>query len=122
MTQRETVLRMLREAGAKGVSAVVFNYEWGITRSAAIVHDLRGEGFNIETKDDGKMHDGRQRLARYVLHADAGVSQSTPTPVREAKVQDAEVTRTAIALAFGCGCVRSADGLGWASRCGRHVA
>ena len=141
MSQRDLVLRMLRESGPKGVSAHVFNYEHGITRSAAIVHELRGQGYDIETLDEGKLPDGRSRMARYVLH-DARSRGITGAVLANARLRgplpqhagDQTDFRTHPVVAVGgsierlrplpfpCGCVRSADGSIWANRCERHLA
>lgn len=62
MTQKATVLRLLSENGDHGVSAYNLVYGHGITRAAAIVFDLKKDGIEIESVNDG---DGK--LARYVL-------------------------------------------------------
>jgi hypothetical protein len=63
VTQKQTVLMLLQTRGFKGVSVHELIYEKGITRAAAIVHDLRNEGIDIDTIDEGDT-----KLARYVLH------------------------------------------------------
>ena len=62
MTQKQTVLQLLQARGFKGVSVYELIYEKGITRAAAIVHELRNEGIDIDTIDEGD-----SKLARYVL-------------------------------------------------------
>lgn len=62
--QKATVLRLLRERGSRGVSAHDLVYVHGITRGAAVIHELKKPpySFEIETFDEG---DGK--LATYVL-------------------------------------------------------
>jgi hypothetical protein len=72
VTQKQTVLRLLEARGFKGVGVHELIYQHGITRAAAIVHDLKGEGIDIDTVDEG---DGK--LARYVLHA---ANEKPPVP------------------------------------------
>lgn len=67
MSQRDAVLQLLVDAKAKGVSAYELVYVHGITRGAAVVFDLREEGYVIDTLDEGETANGKQRLARYVL-------------------------------------------------------
>ncbi len=62
MTQKSTVLLLLETRGFKGVGVHELVYEKGITRAAAIVHELRNEGIEIDTIDEGD-----SKLARYVL-------------------------------------------------------
>jgi hypothetical protein len=69
MSQRDEVLRLLVQARDHGVSAHELVYTHGITRGAAVVFDLKQEGYEIETVDEGNTPDGRQKLARYVLRA-----------------------------------------------------
>lgn len=118
MSQRDIVLRRLREAGEKGVSARTFIYEDGITRSAAIVYDLRQhEGFNIETLDEGSTDTDprRKRLARYVLH-EPEAPKRVPTPPPGLF----DLPSEAKPVTFDCGCVRSADGKRWDTACRFH--
>lgn len=63
-TQKATLLRLLNENGSRGVSVHQLIYVHGITRAAAIVHDLKKEGLEIVTIDEGD-----SKLARYVLKA-----------------------------------------------------
>lgn len=67
VTQRETVLRLLKSAGKTGVSAHDLVYRHGITRAAAVVYDLRNDGYDIRTLEEEGLADGRRRLARYEL-------------------------------------------------------
>jgi biotin operon repressor len=61
VTQKATVLRLLEARGFKGVSAHELIYQHGITRGAAVIHNLREEGFDIETSG------GEGELATYTL-------------------------------------------------------
>ena len=63
MTQRETVLRLLVEDGVAHAHDLTYHY--GITRTAAIVHRLRQEGYMIETIENGV-----GMMASYRLRAD----------------------------------------------------
>lgn len=121
MTQRERVLRALTEAGTAGVSAHQLVYEMGITRGAAIIFELREAGANIETVEEGTLPDGRRKLARYILHSDAQRPKSTLPPPPTAPGWEPKEPRPAMPLALPCGCVRSADGRGWDSRCQKHA-
>jgi hypothetical protein len=115
MTQRATVLGMLLQAGPEGVSVRDLIYRHGITRAAAIVHDLREDGYSIRTVDEGQLDDGRQSLARYVLSTEK--LQVKPPP----SVLDEQIPLApAKEIVFECGCVRSADGRSWRSRCDKH--
>lgn len=122
VTQRETVLRLLREAGTKGVSAHVFNFDWGITRSASVVHELRQDGFSIRTVDEGTLPDGRQRLCRYILEQPSREGRDRKEDVDRGTTSSPDVPVPALPrpLPLPCGCIRSADGMGWDSRCQRH--
>lgn len=115
MTQRDVVLRELRQAGSQGVTARDFIYKFGITRSAAIVWTLRHEDkLDIDTIDEGYMADGRRYTARYVLRG--ALEPPRPRPPAEAQLELPPATE----LALPCGCVRSADGRTWKARCLRH--
>lgn len=115
MSQRDIVLRMLRERGAEGVSSHEFTYRHGITRAAAVVFTLRQEGFEIETRDEGQTPDGREKMARYVL-------KGTPAFARPKGPPDEAIPLPpAVDLPFDCGCVRAADGRSWVSRCENHA-
>lgn len=48
LTQKDTVLRVLRDSGAEGVRSDVF-LSLGIPRAAARVLELRGEGYEISS-------------------------------------------------------------------------
>lgn len=111
MSQRNLVHRLLREAGPAGVDAHELIYIYGITQPAARVNELRNSGLDIETRDHGLAPDGRRRLCSYVLKGAPGRSIA-PAP----KPDDPPAP-----LAFDCGCVRAASGMGWASRCERHT-
>lgn len=114
MSQRDIVLRMLRERGSEGVSSHEFTYRHGITRAAAVIFTLRQEGFEIETRDEGQTPDGREKMARYVL-------QGTPAFARPKGPDEPSFQPGPLAaLPFDCGCVRSADGRSWESRCHTH--
>lgn len=116
MSQRNIVLRLLRERGAQGVSSHELTYRFGITRGAAVVFDLRQEGFDISTKDEGTTPDGKQKMARYVLEGIPAALQ--PKAPVEAPVELAP----AVEVVWACGCVRSADGRGWVTRCDDHAS
>ena len=113
MTQRDVVLKMLREAGAEGVSAHDLVYAKGITRGAAVIFALRGEGHAIATTDEGTLPDGRKRLARYILQERVLAPPRPPTDPRP----EPQPYRS---LGFNCGCVRAEDGMSWALRCTIH--
>ena len=52
-TQKDVVRRLLKERGEVGVGAHELTYQWGITRSAAIVYELRKEEqLDIVTKQE----------------------------------------------------------------------
>lgn len=71
-TQKEKVLRILKERGDAGLSAHELTYQHGITRAAAVVFDLRKEGYPIETKQDF----GQQAV--YYLRAGKKVEPTPP--------------------------------------------
>lgn len=71
MTQKAMVLRLLEARGFKGVSAHELIYQHGITRGAAVIHQLREEGIEIETSG------GEGELATYTLTR----SISAPPPL-----------------------------------------
>lgn len=117
MSQRGVVLRLLRERGKEGVSAHELVYSFGITRSAAIVHDLRhDEGMNIVTLEEGTLENGGKRLARYVLKP----GQPPPEPRPAAVQMTFEPPPAPVKVTFPCGCVRAEDGRAWESRCASH--
>lgn len=76
MSQREVVLALLKERGPTGVSARELIYQHGITRSAAVIHELRQTGLDIETIEPERGH-----LATYVLRGQP--PRPRPVPVRE---------------------------------------
>lgn len=118
MTQKSVVLGMLREAGSKGVSVHELVYRKGITRAAAIVHDLRhNDGYDIITLDPEPLPDGRTALARYVLRN----ARRTLPPTPPIGFFDDEPLRLATPITFECGCIRSADAKSWTTRCDRHA-
>lgn len=100
----------------KGVSGHDLIYRHGITRAAAIVFDLRADGFDIETIDGKTLDDGRKELASYRLKVPMRTLRATP-PDRglfdDLPVPDAPVM-------FDCGCQRSSDGRSWTVRCASH--
>lgn len=59
MTQRQTILRMLKDAGSEGVRSDTF-YRAFIPRFAARVWELRQEGYEITSEHE-------QRFVRYRL-------------------------------------------------------
>jgi hypothetical protein len=109
---------MLRENGEKGVSGHDLIYRHGITRAAAIVFDLRKEGWDIETVEGNEVWDGEKHvreLATYVLR----VPRRTLAPsVPQGLFDDLPVP--AAPLRLDCGCERSADGTRWTERCAEH--
>lgn len=52
MTQRQTVLNALKTNGSIGNIEAITHHK--ILRLAAIVHELRQSGYNIETRTDEK--------------------------------------------------------------------
>lgn len=116
MSQKSVLLRLLQEAGNKGVSVHELVYRRGITRAAAIVYDLKQEGYDIETLPGGPLPDGRTQLASYRLpHA-----QRTKPPTPPAGLFDDLPLAPGKPIRFDCGCIRNADGKGWESRCSEH--
>lgn len=107
MTQREEVLRLLQDRGTQGVSAHELIYELGITRAAAVIWELRHDGYPITTLDEGLLPDGRRRLARYILED----GRRAPDPIAGPPGRR---------LGLPCGCVREADGRSWVRRCSTH--
>lgn len=123
-TQKQTVLRLLREAGPAGVEVHDLVYQHGITRAAAIVWELThlddlGGPFDIETEYGRRTRDGRRRLARYVLK---GVpAQPRRIPTVEYHEWQMDVPTPTEPIGFDCGCVRSADAKTWEVRCAAHA-
>lgn len=68
MTQRDRILSMLRAAGPAGVHSFVF-FEERMPRAAAVVHTLRREGFEIESRP--ARHRGEAQGVLYVLREPA---------------------------------------------------
>lgn len=60
MTQKEIVLRHMKEMGS--ISSFEAFTEYGITRLAARIHDLREDGYNIKAS----VHDARNRYGKKV--------------------------------------------------------
>lgn len=114
MSQKGLVLRLLREAGPAGVSAHTLNYQYGITRAAAVVFDLRADGHYVDTLYEGKLEDGRQRMARYVLRDRPTMARAAPPP------EELHPTPEPRELALPCGCRRDAGGMHWLERCAQH--
>lgn len=74
-TQRQTILALLTQRGRYGVSAHEAIYDMGITRLAAIVFDLRKDGYNIISVDEPDLPNGQKRLQRYVLQKETSTGQ-----------------------------------------------
>ena len=67
MTQKEAILNYIEEHGSITPKQAI--YDLGITRLAAYIHDLREEGYNIETERitvKTKRY-GKTSVARYYL-------------------------------------------------------
>lgn len=64
MTQRQKVLRMLQNAGPKGIRSDEF-FKAYMPRAAARIQELRDEGHDIQSEREGK-------YVRYVLLAGVG--------------------------------------------------
>lgn len=125
-TQREVVMRLLKAYGKLGVENHELIYKRSITRAAAIIHELRDEGFDIETIDGKPVGDGRVALCTYVLHSEPRAVAGTPTPMK-VRYRPVEPERPALRtptepLRLPCGCLRSADGRQWLERCQKHAA
>ena len=70
LTQKQIVLSHLIEFGCFSMPEA--NYKFGITRLAAIICDLRKEGYNIETEDCYGKHSktgADTKWANYILKA-----------------------------------------------------
>lgn len=127
MSQRDVVIGLLRSRRTHGVDNHVLIYNHGITRAAAIIHELRQEGWDIETTDGPKLNDGRVALCTYTLRAEAGATQQPAGPTNrelaQAAAQRAVLELPAPApLRLPCGCTRAADGRSWTERCQKHAA
>lgn len=120
MTQRTVVERILRESGEVRVHTLI--YRFGITRAAAVIEELRKDGWDIETLG------GQGELATYRLRSAAAPQRSAARPetameraMREHfHREEAPAPQVAVSLVVPCGCVRSADGRRWDSRCAKH--
>ena len=87
MTQRQRVLKMLQDAGPKGVSSKTF-IESYLPRAAARIQELKDEGVPITTEREGKyvryfVGVGGSTVAR--CHVDARVY---PSDSGEARIGD----------------------------------
>lgn len=69
MTQRERVLKMLRDAGMEGVRSDTFVAAY-MPRAAARIKELRDAGYNISSTHE-------RQFVRYVLEESAGVGAGT---------------------------------------------
>jgi hypothetical protein len=69
MKQTDMVLRHLRDCGS--ISSLEAFREYGITRLAARIHDLRKQGWDIDSADERKTnrYGGTVKFARYILLA-----------------------------------------------------
>lgn len=123
MSQRGLVERMLREMGNDGVSNHSLIYTHGITRAAAIIHELRQDGWSIETRQHTqRLQDGRVPLAHYILRAEPGRPAVAPQARRMVPADTYVDLPEPSPLTFPCGCVRSADGRDWLERCYKHMS
>lgn len=123
MSQRRTVERLLREQGAQGIAVHTLIYRFGITRAAAYVHELRSEGWNIETRDEDK-----GELAVYVLRGEPSAARAATaqlSPVEREMRAHFHTEETTLPpgreMKLPCGCVRAADGRAWTRRCDKHA-
>jgi len=66
-TQTQAVLHLLKHAGDEGITALDALKEVGTMRLAHHVHVLRGEGYDIATKYEGK---NGKRWGRYILRVE----------------------------------------------------
>lgn len=100
--QKATVLRLLRERGSRGINARELIFDHGITRGAAVVHELRKEaGIDIETLDEGA-----GKLARYILKD----AVRPPVPVcRCAHRKTGHVVGRFRCMEYGCDCLEFDD-------------
>lgn len=64
MTQKGIVLALLRDRGENGLTSLEALQRGAGMRLAHHIHVLRGEGYDIETKYEGR---GAAKYARYVL-------------------------------------------------------
>lgn len=125
MTQQTVLIKLLRDAGPAGVSVHDVVYQHGITRAAAIVHDLRDAGWVIDTHEPAGMASaGARRLATYVLRQEPGQppqpAHNGPGRPQAVPVASTSTLPPATDLRLPCGCVRAASGMAWLARCQRH--
>lgn len=66
MSQRDRILEMLEQAGEKGVHSFEF-YEQRMPRGAAVICDLRKEGYPIESVNE--KYNGDAQGVRYFLRS-----------------------------------------------------
>ena len=103
MTQRETVLAMLEEAGERGVSSNAF-YAAHLPRFSARLHELRNAGHMITTEPVEQGHflyrlvkvsatttQTDPSLCVRAVHGGADLGQSPSTPERQRNRQVADV-------------------------------
>lgn len=95
--QKATVLRLLRERGSRGISAHELIFSWGITRGAAVIHELKKEaGIEIETIDEGN-----GKLATYILKD----AVRPPVPFCDCShARTGHIVGEFRCMAFGCPC------------------
>lgn len=84
MTQRETVLRMLKRAGSEGVRSDAF-FEAHLPRAAARILELKDEGYEISSEREGKFvrYALVERSAGCLRASTAGESQTASVPLSE---------------------------------------
>lgn len=105
MSQHATVLKLLADAQEAGVSAYDLVYHHGITRGAAVIFDLRDEGYIVDTVDEGTTPDGKQKLARYILRGRADGAEVVPVQApRPVPPPDYEVDATDVPCYPGTPC------------------
>lgn len=68
MTQKERVLKLLRERGSRGVRSFEF-YEMRIPRGAARINDLKEEGYKITSES---IDNGNERLYKLIEKKQTG--------------------------------------------------
>lgn len=93
-TQKDVIRELLRERGQTGVSAHEATYQLGITRLAAIIHDLKKEGLNIRAKVEKGMQ------ARYVLEPPVRTILSQPLTSSEPVKKDKQAPAAGQVEAF----------------------
>lgn len=90
-TQRERVLSMLRAAGPAGVHSFTF-YEERMPRAAAVIHTLRGEGFDITSTTETLSGDAKG--VRYRLR-EAPLVRAVPVAVEDSPLFESPRALTA---------------------------